>query len=172
MPKTKKKASGKGSKRSLIILLLMLIIPALGGMAGYMFYQINTIKSQGKAEKETAQKTESAEKNVAAKQPIYIELDTFTVSLKPVENDSGRVLYVGLTLRLKDENSKVLIGQFLPEVRSRLLLLFSQQTGAELATETGKLDLIRKIKDVVSLPLTDQHHATVDDVLFNAFIIR
>ena len=169
MAKTKKKASGSGSKRSFIILLLMLIILALGGISGYMFYKINKMKSQGKTEQKTAL---SPEKKIAAQPPIYIELETFTVSLKPVENDSDRVLYVGLTLRLKDEKSKALIGQFLPEIRSRLLLLFSQQTGAELATDNGKLELIKKIKEVVRLPLTEHQSATVDDVLFNAFIIR
>jgi len=169
MPKTKKKASGNGSKRSFIFLLLMLIILGLGGISGYMYYQLHKIKSQ---DQEKQNITSPTEKNIASQSPIYIELDTFTVSLKPVENDSDRVLYVGLTLRLKDEKSKALIAKFLPEIRSRLLLLFSQQTGAELATDNGKLELIKKIKDVVSLPLAEQQSAKVEDVLFNAFILR
>lgn len=169
MPRKKKNASDNRSKSSFIVLLLMLIILGMGGVSGYMFYQIHKIKSQGDVNKDT---TSSTEKNIPAPSPIYIELETFTVSLKPTEGDSDRVLYVGLTLRLKDEKSKVLIGQFMPEIRSRLLLLFSQQTGAELATDNGKLELINKIKNVVNLPLTGQQSAVVNDVLFNAFIIR
>jgi flagellar FliL protein len=169
MPKNKKNASGNGSKRSFIILLLMLIILGLGGISGYMYYQIHKMNYHHQDNQNTTLPTE---KNIAAQPPIYTELETFTVSLKPVENDSDRVLYVGLTLRLKDEKSKALIGQFLPEIRSRLLLLFSQQTGSELATDTDKHELISKIKDVISLPLAGQQSATVDDVLFNAFILR
>ncbi|MDQ1213516.1 flagellar basal body-associated protein FliL [Pantoea anthophila] len=167
MPKNKNKKTGVGRKG--YIVLLMLLILGLVGFSGYMYYQIHTLKSQSTAKQDA---TLPPKKNHPAPPPIYIELDAFTVSLKPDEEDSDRVLYVGLTLRLKDEKSKALIVQFLPEVRSRLLLLFSQQTGADLTTDRGKVELLDKIKTVVNQPLAGQQHAIVDDVLFNAFIIR
>lgn len=61
-------------------------------------------------------------------------LDTFTVNL----GDADRVLYIGVTLRLKDEATRARLNEYLPEVRSRLLLLFSRQNAAELSTEAGK----------------------------------
>lgn len=171
MPKQKQKASGSGSKRFFIILLIMLIIASLCGLAGYTIYQINNMKSamQHKNEDSTSALPKKA---VPPSPPIYVPLETFTVSLKPGENDSDRVLYIGLTLRLKDEKAKAALQQFLPEVRSRLLLLFSQQTGDELATDNGKIELMKKIKEVVNRPLTDNHDLIVTDVLFNAFILR
>lgn len=52
--------------------------------------------------------------------------------------DADRVLYIGITLRLKDEATRSRLSEYLPEVRSRLLLLFSRQDAAVLATEEGK----------------------------------
>lgn len=169
MPKTKQKASGNGKNRSFIFLITILIILGLGALAGYTLYQIHSMKSTMQAKEKGPS---SAQKSVPVAPPIYIPLDTFTVSLKPGETGSDRVLYIGLTLRLKDENAKTLLQQFMPEIRSRLLLLFSQQTGDQLATDSGKVELINKIKSVVNLPLGNQHTAIVTDVFFNAFILR
>nr|VUD23698.1 flagellar basal body-associated protein FliL [Salmonella sp. NCTC 7297] len=47
-------------------------------------------------------------------------------------------MYIGVTLRLKDEATRARLNEYLPEVRSRLLLLFSRQNAAELSTEAGK----------------------------------
>lgn len=66
--------------------------------------------------------------------PVFYALDTFTVNL----GDADRVLYIGITLRLKDEATRSRLSEYLPEVRSRLLLLFSRQDAAVLATEEGK----------------------------------
>lgn len=56
------------------------------------------------------------------------------------------MLYIGITLRLKDEATRSRLSEYLPEVRSRLLLLFSRQDAAVLATEEGKKNLIAEIK--------------------------
>jgi len=169
MSKKENNTPGNGKKRSVIIFIIVIIILILGGLSGYLFYQVSSLKSGAQ---DKAAETTEAPKVVPAEPPLYVHLDTFTVSLKPVPADSDRVLYIGLTLRLKDEKSKVLLEQFLPEIRSRLLMLFSQQTGPEISTENGKLELMREIKRVVSLPLNDHHTISVDDVLFNAFILR
>lgn len=62
---------------------------------------------------------------------------------------------------------------YLPEVRSRLLLLFSRQDAAVLATEEGKKNLIAEIKTTLSTPLVaGQPKQDVTDVLYTAFILR
>lgn len=99
-------------------------------------------------------------------------METFTVSLQPDEHEEDRVLYIGLTLRLADEESKVLIEQFMPEVRSRLLVVLSQQKARELSGDADKVRLINQIKEVIRQPLSPEQSANVTDVLFNAFIIR
>ncbi|HEY3590896.1 MAG TPA: flagellar basal body-associated protein FliL [Buttiauxella sp.] len=168
MPKkNKKNDSGSGKKSSIVILLLLLLVIAACGVAGFTFYEMNKMK------KDVAS-TDKVEEAVAVPVPMYVPLETFTVSLKPdsQENDSDHVLYIGLTLRVKNDESKELIEKFLPEIRSRLLILFSQQTSEYLSTDEGKRNLIDKIKTVANQPLADKHSANVTDVLFNAFILR
>ena len=101
--------------------------------------------------------------------PVFYALDTFTVNL----GDADRVLYIGITLRLKDETTRSRLSEYLPEVRSRLLLLFSRQDAAVLATEEGKQKLIAAIKAILSTPLVaGQPKQDVTDVLYTAFILR
>lgn len=78
-----------------------------------------------------------------------------------------------MTLRLKDEATRARLNEYLPEVRSRLLLLFSRQNAAELSTEAGKQKLIAAIKETLAAPLVaGQPRQVVTDVLYTAFILR
>lgn len=104
--------------------------------------------------------------------PVYVPLDTFTVSLKPGSEEYDRVLYIGLTLRVGNEEDKSRIEKYLPEVRSRLLMLFSGRSAEELSVNEGKSQLIQDIKQILSTPLDEKSGVTVTDVLFNAFILR
>lgn len=96
-------------------------------------------------------------------------MDTFTVNL----GDADRVLYIGITLRLKDEATRARLNDYLPEVRSRLLLLFSRQDATGLSTDDGKQKLVEAIKQTLAPPLvTGQPKQEVTDVLYTAFILR
>jgi flagellar FliL protein len=87
--------------------------------------------------------------------------------------DADRVLYVGITLRLKDEATRARLNDYLPEVRSRLLLLFSRQDASALATDVGKQKLVDAIKQTLATPLVNgQPKQEVTDVLYTAFILR
>lgn len=78
-----------------------------------------------------------------------------------------------MTLRLKDEATRARLNEYLPEVRSRLLLLFSRQNASELSTEAGKQKLIAAIKETLAAPLVaGQPKQVVTDVLYTAFILR
>ncbi len=105
--------------------------------------------------------------------PIFLPLDTFTVNLVNPTNDPDRVLYIGLTLRLPDNATHKELTDFLPTVRSRLLLLLSRQNADALANDQGKQQLVVQIKQVLSEPLVSgQPRPVIDDVLFTAFILR
>ncbi|WP_145517902.1 flagellar basal body-associated protein FliL [Yersinia bercovieri] len=168
MTKNNTKIAKGGKKSSLVILFMMLITIGACALAGYTFYEMNNIKAHVSGDNNDTVATPISEPII----PLYIQMDTFTVSLKPTPTDDGRVLHIGLTLRVKDENSKVLIEKFLPEVRSRLLILLAQQTAENISADKGKQQLIEKIKSVVSEPLTPNQSVVITDVLFNAFILR
>jgi len=151
-------ASKKGRRRTIWMPLLVLITLAACASAGYSYWRL-----QQDASGEQVQKPEPPSA------PIFYALDTFTVNL----GDADRVLYIGITLRLADEPTRQRLSEFLPEVRSRLLLLFSRQDANVLATEDGKLKLIDAIKSTLATPLVaGKNPQVVSDVLYTAFILR
>ncbi|KFC13224.1 flagellar basal body-associated protein FliL [Trabulsiella odontotermitis] len=151
-------ALSKKRKRSIWVPLLVLVTLAACATAGYSYWRMQQQPTP-----------------VAANQPppppapVFYALDTFTVNL----GDADRVLYVGITLRLGDEATRLRLSEYLPEVRSRLLLLFSRQNANELATDVGKQKLVEAIKSTLSQPLVaGQPKQEVTDVLYTAFILR
>ncbi|WP_227734662.1 flagellar basal body-associated protein FliL [Yersinia proxima] len=166
MSKKNPKATGGGKKFSLAFLFITLIAIGASALAGYALYEMKNIKETVSVEGNSAA-TKSA--HIA---PLYIPMETFTISLMPTPTDADRVLHIGITLRVSDENSGLLVDQFLPEVRSRLFILLAHQTAENLSTDEGKKQLIEKIKSVVSKPLAPNQSVEITDVLFNAFILR
>ncbi|CEJ65887.1 MULTISPECIES: flagellar basal body-associated protein FliL [Citrobacter] len=151
-------AINKKSKRAIWIPLLVLITLAALATAGYSYWRMQQQPS-------ASVKAEPAPPPA----PVFFALDTFTVNL----GDADRVLYIGITLRMKDEATRSRFNEYLPEVRSRLLLLFSRQNAATLATEEGKQQLIAAIKETLATPLVvGQPKQVVTDVLYTAFILR
>ncbi|WP_058913574.1 flagellar basal body-associated protein FliL [Entomohabitans teleogrylli] len=165
MPKRNQNTPSGGNRNVFIIPLLLLVALSACATAGYTLYEMNNIKQHGNVSQQNIPPAPPIN-------PIYMPLDTFTVSLKPTEQEIDRVLYIGLTLRVADNEAKNVLDSFLPEVRSRLLILFSKQTAEELSTDEGKYRLVDKIKEVVNQPFSTSQRITVTDVLFNAFILR
>jgi flagellar FliL protein len=149
----------KKRKRSIWIPLLVLITLAACATAGYSYWRMHQQPSAPTAAAEPP----------PPPTPVFFALDTFTVNL----GDADRVLYVGITLRLKDDATRARISEYLPDVRSRLLLLFSRQDATQLATDAGKQNLVAAIKETIAPPLVPgQPKQEVTDVLYTAFILR
>lgn len=106
--------------------------------------------------------------------PVFLALEPFTVTLpkKHKEYVLSKILYIGMILRVADEKQKNTLMAYLPEVRSKLLLLLANQNVDELNTETGKLKLIELVKQLLSRQYNKSSPVKVDDVLLTDFIIR
>ena len=168
MSNKKKSTTGKSKLRSLFIVVITLLAVAACVIAAWTLYEMKNMQARLLSENDPPETTEVLEP-VA---PVYVPLDTFTVSLKPAGEEYDRVLYIGLTLRVNNEDDKSKIEKYLPEVRSRLLMLFSGRSADELSLNEGKSQLIQDIKQVLTTPLDEKSGVTVTDVLFNAFILR
>lgn len=164
---SKKKSIKQGGSKKLLLLLVLLLLAGFAATAGYFWYQLKEAKNQLSNETVTEKK-----KPAVPVMPIYIPLDAFTVSLMPTKDESDRVLYIGLTLRVSDVHSKELIEKFLPDIRSKLLVMFSRQSYTGLSSQEGKEQLIDLIKGEVNKPLDENQNVKVNDVLLNAFILR
>ncbi len=103
------------SNKGLIILFALLAL-AGAGFGGYTWWTTQ----QG------AQTDSEEEKRPNMPQPIFMELEPFTVNLTGAADTPDRVLYIHVTLRLANEKSRKQLHEYLPEVRSRLLLLLSE----------------------------------------------
>lgn len=165
--KNKKVASGGGS-RSLLMTFMFLTAVAACGVSGYLFWEMKFAKPA----QEVVEDDVKAAPAPAQAEPLYASMNTFTVSLKPTANESDRVLYLGLSIRLAEQKSLAVLEKYLPEYRSRLFMLLTQQTYEDLATDEGKRRLISNIQSELDKPLAFNQSIRVTDVLINEFILR
>ena len=118
--------------------------------------------------------TETAEVQQAMERatPIFMRIEPFTVNL--VDDGYGsRLLYTGMTLRVGNEESKVILEEHMPQVRSRLLMLLSGKQADELTSTEGKQQLAQSIVDRLNVPLTEnQPPLDLREVLFTDFIVQ
>lgn len=161
-------AAPAGGSRSLLTILMFLITITACGFAGYMFWELKY------AQPATAVQDEGQQAKPAPIEadPLYLSLSSFTVSLKPTANESDRVLYLGISVRLTDRQSLSILEKYLPEYRSRLFMLLTHQTYEGLSTDEGKTQLIASIKNELSKPLAHNQAVKPTDVLINEFILR
>lgn len=164
------KSQGSAGNNKTVIIIVILLFMGVCAFAVYTLMEMEHLKSQVKENSDKALPTQVQ----ATAEPIYVPMDTFTVSLKPDNGGDDHVLYIGLTLSMKNAKEKALLVKFMPEYRSRILLLLSQQTAAELSTHEGKAAFIQAIKNKLNEPVSGSGGTTlgVVDVLFNVFILR
>ncbi|WP_431025805.1 flagellar basal body-associated protein FliL [Halomonas sp. H5] len=154
--------AGGSRKTAFLIVLLVILVAAVAAVNVYLL-----LDQHG-----TAQASEAEAAPVEAPSPIFVRVDPFTVNLQS-ERYSDRLLYVGLTLKVGDETSQRIIQEHLPLVRSRLLLLFSEQLDEDLVAPGGRQALAQQVQALFDEPLTEpQPTLAVDEVLFTEFIVQ
>src|SRR5690554_981100 len=82
--------------------------------------------------------------------PIFAALEPFTVTLR--SDGSTRVLYVAITLRLGDEDSRKMVTGYMPEVRDRILRRLAEQRAEHLQTPEGRNELVTLLSKEVEAP--------------------
>jgi len=167
MSKKKQNATQGGKSRSLLVPLLLLISVAACSAAGYLFWQMKSAKPVT----EEAEQAEVVQPAVEIN-PLYLSLNTFTVSLKPTSDEADRVLFIGMSVRVADQPSLLLLEKYLPEYRSRLFMLLTQQTYEALSTDEGKTQLIASLKEEMAKPIGKNLAVKPTDILINEFILR
>ncbi|MDC9597297.1 flagellar basal body-associated protein FliL [Xenorhabdus anantnagensis] len=150
-------------KRTNPIWMIMLILIAVLGAAigGYSWWVMSQSANN------------STEKADVIDIPVFMALEPFTVNLIDNEEHFDRVLYVGITLRLPDQKTRQRLHDYLPEVRSRMLLLLSRQKATALAKDDGKMHLMADIKQILHPTLIPgEPDQEITDVFFTTFILR
>ena len=153
---------GAKSKSKLFIIIgaAVLLLGAGGGGAWYFLGQKNA------AQTETAHA-----KPAPAAPPVFAQMDPFTVNLQA---DGGeQFLQTAFTLQVGSQADVDAIKLYLPQVRSRVLLLLSSKRGAEISTVEGKKKLAEEIIAQLKQPFSPgAQPMNVSDVFFTAFVIQ
>jgi len=124
------------SKKLLLIVGVLVVVLALAG-AGALFFISKQRAAAADGELEAVVHAE------AGVPPTYLPLDNMVVNL--ADPGGEKVAQVGITLQLFDIKSAEKVKQYLPTIRSGVLLLVSQRTAEELLQREGKEKLAKDI---------------------------
>lgn len=165
MSTDKKNGTKKAGARSWASVLLVLFSALACAFSGYLVWDMKT-------DTPAPAPAELQQEKVTEEMPHYFSMNTFTVSLKPTAEESERVLYMGFSVQVPDEQSVSVLEKYLPVYRSRMLMLFTQLTYEELSTDEGKLKLLQRIKDELGRPVVTGSAIQPAEILVNEFILR
>ncbi len=152
--------SSGGSKKLLWVMIILVLLSSAGAAAA--IYLVLDQRDSGEVQQQTVELTP----------PVFTRIEPFTVNLAD-DRYGSRLLYTGITLRVGNEQSKAIIEEHMPQVRSRLLILLSGKQANELTSTEGKEELAQAIISRLNVPLTEnQPPLDLREVLFTEFIVQ
>lgn len=152
--------SSRRSPKLLIGLVLAVGVLAAAGAAAYVFLP-----------RLTGAASTAAAKPPVPEKPIFVMLDPLTVNLQ--SEGRSRFLQIGMALRVRDEHAKAQIVEFMPELRSRLLVQLSNRAPESLVTPEDKARLAGEIRNALNAPLTPETpELGISSVSFNIFVVQ
>ena len=103
--------------------------------------------------------------------PIFVTLEPLTVNLQG--EGRGKFLHVGMALKVRGEPSKAQIVEFMPELRSRALMLLSNRSADSLVSPEDKAKLAEEIRVELNRPLNSElPEQGITSVAFNTFVVQ
>jgi|TARA_R100001015_G_scaffold17610_1_gene9829 flagellar FliL protein len=152
--------SSGGSKKLLWVMIILVLLSSAGAAAA--IYLVLDQRDSGEVQQQTVELTP----------PVFTRIEPFTVNLAD-DRYGSRLLYTGITLRVGNEQSKTIIEEHMPQVRSRLLILLSGKQANELTSTEGKEELAQAIISRLNVPLSEnQPPLDLREVLFTEFIVQ
>lgn len=130
------------AKSKLVLIGAIVVVLVVAAAAAFLF--LNARHQEGDEDQEGASVA-------AAVVPTFLPLDNMVVNLADPGGD--RFVQLGITLELQDDKTASLVKQYLPSIRSGILMLVSQRSSEELLLREGKEKLAAEIREEVSRPL-------------------
>lgn len=144
------------------MLAIILIVVASVGATLFLYDKIGNGSASAEA---------TPDKPAPLPTPIFTPLEPFTVTLRG--DSSSRILYVAVTLRVADEDSRRMIVNYMPEVRDRILSKLAEQKPDYVQTAEGRAALVLALtKDLEAPYLPQPRGPLINGVLFTAFVIQ
>ncbi|SHI19046.1 flagellar basal body-associated FliL family protein [Pollutimonas bauzanensis] len=151
------------------LFLVALIIAASVG-ATFLYYQQTGF---GLANAEIPEEAIPAARKAAVQlpAPIFTPLEPFTVTVR--NEQTQRILYVAITLRMTDEASRRMVTEYMPEVRDRVLRKLAEQQPDRVQTPEGRQALVQSLSASLQEPyLPHNKGPDITSVLFTAFVVQ
>ncbi len=149
--------------------LVLFIIIGIVVLAVAIFAATKLMGGTSKAK--DAEHEEVAEADEApSKLPVFLTIDPFVVNLQPEDGDF--YLQIALTLQLPTQKTADTLKLYMPQVKSRLLMLLTSKKASELISNDGKEKLRDDIIDELSEPFTGNRGLIITDVAYTSFVIQ
>ncbi|MBP6901262.1 MAG: flagellar basal body-associated FliL family protein [Burkholderiaceae bacterium] len=142
-----------GKKKLIIIIAVVLLLVLIGGGAAFFLLKKKHADGEegedgGHAEAKSKPKAEAVHAPAPKLRdpknpPVFVPLDPFTVNL--ADRESDRYAQVGVTLEIDDAKFGDQMKQYMPAIRSNILIVLSAKTAEQLLSREGKDKLARQI---------------------------
>ena len=157
-------AAQPASKRSSKLVIGLVIAVGLAAVAAAAYTFVPRFLAPHAASEETV-------KAPVPEKPIFLALEPLTVNLQ--SEGRPRFLQIGMALRVPDEQTKARIVEFMPELRSRLLVLLSNRPPESLVTSDDKAKLAEEIRKALNAPLASgMPELGIFSVSFSTFVVQ
>jgi len=154
--------AAKSSKKMLFIIIgLVLVLIIGGGAAAFMLMGSKSKKASD----------DHAEEKVVSKVPVFVVIEPFVVNLMS-ETSGDQFLQIAMTLQVPNQETADAIKLFMPQVRSRLLMVLSSKKASELLSNDGKKALTDEIIDQLGEPFASGKGPNITDVFYTSFVIQ
>lgn len=156
-------AESNGGSRKLIWMMVGLVVLSItaAGVSAYLAWQ-------------SAEDTDGNEEvAIERPKPIFVEIDPFTINMES-STGASHLLYVGMTFKVGSEDTREILNEHMPQVRSRLLMQLSAEQVDELTSIQGKTELAEKLMAAIQDPpfAEPQPKLALEEVLFTEFIVQ
>ncbi len=144
-------AQGGGKKKLIMILGVVLLLLVVLAVAVVLL-----LRKPAHQDGEDDYQAEAAPAHQVAKPPpgtppVYLPVDPFTVNLS--DKDVDRYAQIAVTLEVVDQKTADLLKNYMPAIRSGVLMVLSHKTAAELLSREGKEKLQKEILAEAVRPL-------------------
>ena len=155
--------ASKGKTFIYIILAAVLVAASIGGT---LYFQDRVGLPSASANNQ-----EPVSEPVVLPDPLFTSLDPFTVSLR--DENGSRVLYVGITLRVQNQESQDLLANYMPEVRDRVLRVLTKLSTRQVQAPNGREVLADELLNELTQPyLPHTDGPRISRVLFTAYVVQ
>lgn len=154
-------AAAPKSKKKLLILAAAGVVALAAAGGGAWFF----------LSKDSGGHAKAAKAHEPPAPPVFMPAETFTVNLMPEGEE--QYLQVSLVVQVKNQEASDKVKLYMPQLRSRLLMLLSGKKASEITSIEGKNKLSEEIVAQIKQPFAQgEKSIEVAGVHFTDFIIQ